>query len=160
MSFPSIAERQRRQQAARERRWHTIYKCFAADGTLLYVGISANRLARCSQHRKRQWWRKVARIDLEHVKGRAAAEARETEIIQTQNPKHNVRDRIDPAREADTFDRRVYEVLRLSEPVTRQVNTIAGSVGEPDDEVIAALHRLLERGLVFRRGLTRWGCRP
>lgn len=67
-----------------------VYVHEAADGTVLYVGISLDGLARTSAHRDGSgWWPQIANIRIEHHPDRAAALDREAELIRTLKPIHN-----------------------------------------------------------------------
>lgn len=67
-----------------------IYRCFAADDTLLYVGQSINSANRLSQHKARSvWWDQVVRIEIEAI---AASDLNVAELraIVNESPVHNV----------------------------------------------------------------------
>lgn len=73
-----------------ETRWHVVYRFFNTSGGLLYVGISVGLPGRLRQHSgDKDWFRDVARVELEHVEGRQAALARELEIIRAEDPLWN-----------------------------------------------------------------------
>lgn len=68
-----------------------LYRHFDEAGVLLYVGISNRPGYRSAQHEQRaEWWRDVARIDLERFDSRAAAVLAEHAAIWRERPKHNV----------------------------------------------------------------------
>lgn len=69
-----------------------LYRFYAADERLLYVGISLSAAARASQHsREKPWWPDVARMDVEHHDvDRLTMEAIEREAIVAERPLHNV----------------------------------------------------------------------
>jgi len=68
-----------------------LYRYFDADDRLLYVGISFSAVMRASQHRSdKGWWKDVARMTVEHLPNRAAAERKEIEAIKNESPVHNV----------------------------------------------------------------------
>jgi integrase/recombinase XerD len=68
----------------------TLYRLYATDETLLYVGISEQALARWDQHRQdKPWWLAVARVEIAHFPNRATARAAEAEAIKTEGPKYN-----------------------------------------------------------------------
>ena len=68
-----------------------LYRFFDANDRLLYVGISFSAVARASQHRsEKDWWSDVARMDVEHLPSRAAAEQAERDAIRAESPLHNV----------------------------------------------------------------------
>lgn len=69
----------------------TVYRLFAVDGTLLYIGISDRPDFRLDDHRQQKdWWRHVKRVTLTEYPTRALAEAAEAAAIQAERPLHNV----------------------------------------------------------------------
>ena len=66
-----------------------LYRHFAADGTLLYVGISLSALGRLQAHRASAWSEDIARVEVETYPTRAAALAAEKAAIKSERPKHN-----------------------------------------------------------------------
>jgi predicted GIY-YIG superfamily endonuclease len=76
----------------------TLYRCFDADGRLLYVGISVTT-RRFGQHRNgKGWWRDVQRVELEHFKSRKTAERAERDAIRLERPAYNLSHNADPDR--------------------------------------------------------------
>lgn len=70
----------------------SLYRHFAADGTLLYVGIAINCFNRNSDHEKNApWFKDVVRIELEWFPTRLAAMKAESIAINTESPRHNQR---------------------------------------------------------------------
>lgn len=68
-----------------------IYRHFDADGDCLWVGQSANPMARMSAHASAsKWFRSVATISIEWLPDRDTAIREETSEIARLNPKHNV----------------------------------------------------------------------
>lgn len=67
----------------------SLYRCFAADGELLYVGISLRQWARFMAHSGREWFPDVRRIELEHFDNQEEARAAELKAIRAENPKYN-----------------------------------------------------------------------
>jgi predicted GIY-YIG superfamily endonuclease len=68
-----------------------VYRFYAADETLLYVGVTQRFGTRWSNHAKgKPWWPQVARQAVVWYDTRAEALAIETEAIKTENPVHNV----------------------------------------------------------------------
>ncbi len=67
-----------------------LYRCFAADGVLLYVGISLREWERVMAHSSRDWFRDVRRIELEHFDSRSGARSAELNAIRTENPRFNI----------------------------------------------------------------------
>lgn len=67
-----------------------LYRFYAADGALLYVGISADFPRRVAGHRRKPWWRERARTTIEvHPTRRAALDAERAAIV-TENPRYNI----------------------------------------------------------------------
>jgi hypothetical protein len=56
-----------------------LYRHFAVDGTLLYVGVSLHTVVRLLAHREdgAAWFDKIARVEIEMFATRKAAEAAE-----------------------------------------------------------------------------------
>lgn len=68
-----------------------LYRCFSANGALLYVGQSIRAAERLSQHEAAQpWWPLVARVDLEHFADLAECLGAERTAIKSERPRHNV----------------------------------------------------------------------
>lgn len=68
-----------------------VYRFFAADDTLLYVGVTQRFGTRWSNHAKQKpWWPQVARQAVVWYDTRAEALSIETEAIKTEKPVHNV----------------------------------------------------------------------
>ncbi len=71
---------------------HTLYRFFAHDDTLLYVGITNNPARRFSKHKdEKEWWLDVARIDLEQFASREELLDAERQAIQDERPLHNIK---------------------------------------------------------------------
>ncbi len=70
---------------------HALYRFYATDGALLYVGITADPGARWRKHaHDKPWWQEVANITVElHPSRRAVLEAERASII-TEKPRYNV----------------------------------------------------------------------
>lgn len=69
---------------------HHLYRLYAADSTLLYVGISDNLGRRLREHSKREWWPDIASTSFEQFDSRMEAERAEVKAIRNEHPKHNV----------------------------------------------------------------------
>lgn len=68
-----------------------LYRYYDKDGTLLYVGISLNAIARATQHRVgAHWWANVANMTVEHYATREQAAHAEREAIAGEKPLYNV----------------------------------------------------------------------
>ena len=69
----------------------TLYRLYAADGQLLYVGIADDPLSRLKQHRKdKPWWGFVANTAFQAFETREAALNAEAKAIRSERPSHNV----------------------------------------------------------------------
>ena len=69
-----------------------LYRCFDAEGNLLYVGASKNVFQRIVEHKVQSgyWFRDVTRVEIQHFGSRKEALAAEAIAINTENPIHNV----------------------------------------------------------------------
>lgn len=69
-----------------------LYRFFAADDTLLYIGLTVNPGRRLDKHRATQpWWPDVARVELERFPDHQTLRAAEREAIEAEKPLHNIR---------------------------------------------------------------------
>lgn len=69
---------------------HALYRFFAADGALLYVGITMDPSRRWNEHRSdKPWWSDVATVSVEKFPSRADVERAERDAIVSENPRHN-----------------------------------------------------------------------
>jgi predicted GIY-YIG superfamily endonuclease len=69
----------------------SLYRHFAADGVLLYVGVSLSWPARTKAHAKgSRWFEQVSRVEIERFYNRDDALAAEREVIKRERPKFNV----------------------------------------------------------------------
>jgi len=67
-----------------------LYRAFADDGALLYIGVSADPEVRYTQHAgDKPWWPEVAAKTTEWFETRALALAAETAAIKTELPRYN-----------------------------------------------------------------------
>lgn len=69
----------------------SVYRIYAADGTLIYVGVTDRGQRRQVEHiNSKQWAREMAETHWEHYESREKALSRERELIITQHPKYNL----------------------------------------------------------------------
>ena len=69
-----------------------VYRLYAADGSLLYVGISNQPEIRWQQHAlEKRWWPEVAAKDTFWYDDRDTAAAEEMRAIVSEDPRHNKR---------------------------------------------------------------------
>lgn len=69
---------------------HVLYRLVAADGTLLYVGITNNVASRFSGHARKGWWAEVAEGLVEFHPDRESLEDAERQAIRAEKPLYNV----------------------------------------------------------------------
>lgn len=73
---------------------HFVYRCYALNGALLYVGCTHDVKKRLDGHRAVQgrfgWVAITVRVTWEHVGDRDAALVREAEVIRDESPIFNV----------------------------------------------------------------------
>jgi hypothetical protein len=69
-----------------------MYRLYDEAGTLLYIGISWSALQRIAQHHDdKHWWRDVATVKIETIKGsRPAAAQAERQAIIAETPLYNI----------------------------------------------------------------------
>lgn len=67
-----------------------VYRLWADDGTLLYVGSAYDPEKRCTRHRTAPWWPLVARRTDDWMPSRAHAYHAESAAIVDERPAHNV----------------------------------------------------------------------
>lgn len=71
---------------------HVLYRFFAADESLLYVGITCDVGRRWDRHsRDKPWWTEMTRSTVEHFDTREAVLAAEEAAIRAEKPRYNVR---------------------------------------------------------------------
>ena len=77
----------------RPSRAQQLYRCYDANGRLLYLGVSLNAVSRAAQHRAGSaWFASVARIDIETLQcSRTEIELRERTAIKREKPLHNIK---------------------------------------------------------------------
>lgn len=67
-----------------------LYRHYAQDGSLLYVGISCKPITRLKQHEHDSSWAvEIARVEVSRFESREAALKAEREAIQKERPKFN-----------------------------------------------------------------------
>jgi DNA-directed RNA polymerase specialized sigma24 family protein len=66
-----------------------VYRLYAADGALLYIGSAYDPKERSKKHREKPWWPQVARREDEWHPSREAAYVAETEAIEEARPPGN-----------------------------------------------------------------------
>lgn len=72
-----------------EPRQAAVYRLYAANDTLLYIGSAYDPDHRCKAHRSKQWWPQVARREDEWHYGRRAAYLAEMRALGSEGPQHN-----------------------------------------------------------------------
>lgn len=66
-----------------------VYRLYAADGSLLYIGSAFNPATRYRAHSRKPWWPLVARRDVEWHPSKDDAYAAEMAAIAAEGPVHN-----------------------------------------------------------------------
>lgn len=70
---------------------HALYRFFASDDALLYVGITCDVGRRWDRHASdKPWWTEVARSTVQHFDSREAVLAAEEAAIRSEKPRYNV----------------------------------------------------------------------
>ena len=73
---------------------YALYRHYAEDGTLLYVGMSLSVVSRLIQHKYGSpWYTQVVRIEIEWFTTKRKVMAAEKRAIRKENPVHNIRDK-------------------------------------------------------------------
>lgn len=67
-----------------------VYRCFGAQGQLLYVGVTGNLGRRLADHAQKSWFPLVSGITLTWYPDRESAEAAESLAIYIERPRYNV----------------------------------------------------------------------
>lgn len=95
------AERAEKDERVARDKGFRVYRCWAEDGTLLYVGQTAEGTARLRQHETgTPWWPEVASVSWERFSSREEMDEAERAAIRAESPVHNVRDKADLVRVA------------------------------------------------------------
>lgn len=68
-----------------------LYRYWSDRGTLLYIGISINAVARLGQHRGKEWFDRIAKITVQKFETYAQAESAELRAICYEGPIHNIK---------------------------------------------------------------------
>lgn len=68
-----------------------LYRYWSEGGTLLYVGISVNAVARMGQHRRQTWFHEIKTVTVEGFETYGEAERAELRAICYEKPLHNIR---------------------------------------------------------------------
>jgi predicted GIY-YIG superfamily endonuclease len=71
-----------------------LYRHFAKDGTLLYVGISKSAIQRLFEHKDDSFWfNDIAKMTIENFHSREEVKLAEKEAIKNENPLYNIRNK-------------------------------------------------------------------
>jgi hypothetical protein len=73
-----------------------VYRLYAADGALLYVGSSFDPDARYNHHRRQPWGFEIARRTIDWCADRGTAYKVEAAAILAENPRRNQYGKVDP----------------------------------------------------------------
>lgn len=72
----------------------TVYRFFNADEELLYVGSTFQPHIRWKEHKKRDWFREVAAVRVEHFDDVEEMKRAEWAAIKTESPRYNIAGRV------------------------------------------------------------------
>lgn len=100
----------------------SVYRCFDADGALLYVGCSEDPDRRFYAHRRTVWFCRVVRIDIEDYENRYAALEAEALAIRDESPIYNKAVPVAPVAEFERrtrMDRLMKELAEIMEIARR-----------------------------------------
>lgn len=67
-----------------------VYRLYAANGDLLYVGMTRNPAGRIPFHKRKPWGQLIDRHTIEWFPDRESAKAAERSAIHHENPIHNL----------------------------------------------------------------------
>lgn len=71
---------------------HALYRFYAGDDTLLYVGITNDPGNRFTRHRAdKTWWYEIATVRLQYFDDRLALARAERQAIEREDPVYNIR---------------------------------------------------------------------
>lgn len=71
-----------------------VYRLYASDGALLYVGMSKSPNARLKRHKRdKDWAADISSMNYKGYDSRDSARAAEIDAIRTEGPRYNVQDR-------------------------------------------------------------------
>ncbi|MBO0863472.1 MAG: GIY-YIG nuclease family protein [Mycobacterium sp.] len=108
----------------------SLYRFFADDGDLLYVGISANPGHRFEQHaRQKPWWREVDEVRIEHFDDYATAGEAERQAIATEHPWYNLAPQSPLVAELEDLRQQHDELGVALQYLTRFTQSSGGDVG-------------------------------
>ncbi|MEW2415274.1 GIY-YIG nuclease family protein [Streptomyces sp. NPDC046866] len=130
-----------------------LYRLFAADGELLYVGITNDTATRWSYHaRQKAWWVDVANRTVEWHEGRPAAARAEAIAIRAERPRWNV---IQPNEDGKfapvgsgrpATGRTPKRNIRVADDLWEAAKVEAAAEGRPlTDVILGNLHRYVNR---------------
>ncbi|MFJ1865522.1 hypothetical protein ACIOD1_12905 [Streptomyces sp. NPDC088097] len=142
---------------APERRQAAVYRLFAADDTLLYIGSAYDPEQRCIGHHDKPWWPQVARRTEEWHPSRGAAYAAEMAAVAVERAKYNVMGA--PGARSDAMRRRdemarvrgqvIAEMHRVQNQAMADLRAAGGSWREARDVADAAGLAFLEESGLF-----------
>jgi excinuclease UvrABC nuclease subunit len=90
-----------------------IYRCYDADGSLLYIGSSINVEQRLEAHQSTSFWRcHVARVRLQIAPDELTARRLEAKAIRAENPRFNLQHRPPRSQWSEQDFRDVIRALR------------------------------------------------
>lgn len=109
---------------------NVVYRFFNSRGQLLYVGVTKNLGARCSNHCTKPWWPEVAFVSIDNMfKSRKQAEFFEKQAIEREHPVYNCMHNVAVQDCSHPLTHKVYNPHRavgLSSPAVAAIAGIGG----------------------------------
>lgn len=112
------------------RKEHALYRHYDTAGTLLYVGISLNAMARTVQHRDAsRWYDESVRMEIQRFPSRRDLLLAEREAIRKEKPKYNIHlvveeEELPVSRYPTATETRIALLRKIVEPVYREENLL------------------------------------
>lgn len=105
--------------------WHgrpVVYRCYDADGVLLYIGSSRQVEQRMDAHLRTSFWRTyVAKVRIQIAPDVFTARRLEADAIRAENPRFNIQHRRPKAEWTEQDFHDVITALRRGRPLTNAV---------------------------------------
>lgn len=133
----------------------TVYRFYAENGDLLYVGCTMRLAARIGEHTAgKSWWGEVTRATFDHFDNQRAALIAEARAIATEHPVHNTAGKLttwpnDDERGARADQQRASSAGHRSQPRANDVPRTRSALHElPVARVLGAQGQATRRGRV------------
>ena len=125
-----------------------LYRLFAADDTLLYVGISRSFGVRWEQHAAIQpWWPEVHRQTVEWFPSREDAAEAEIAAIQAEHPRFNVVHAVKPPGRTPTLvPRQPHRPIPIADELDKRIEHARTEMDTDRAELMAGIREALAAG--------------